>query len=504
MSDGDESDGNVSPPEAEGSDNGDTPDAGLSDPETPSPPKRRRTLAGSRGRYFIPVGRPRAPARRPQSATEPAGPVGTSPLPPDAKETEKQATPERFMASLQKKKPRKRPGTTPKAQELLLKLYDDLMTVNRWHDAQPKAETNPREHLNVLWTRFTSEVSQEIRSMKPTRDTTLQDILSRLRSDPSTAHEHKRPELCGRQCHYVGAATEDNCRNVPGSIVSWCAPHPTGGVSECAITLCFDTDELDQQLRDFRRARTKDAGVRMKNPAYQSNFQHRNQLSGQDPPARDARDGSCMFEYLDENTVVMLEWQVRFAREQVALLETKVSSEERGLLFGVVLPTMYAKLQSSTVGKLLGNVWRKYTPDRLKRVLRWASNKLLYILENPFLNAFALMLTKCLRMVCCLLLFGIDDREWDAFKETLLGVADPGRHLPILSYLFDIGKSLLSCFSGLLSGQLFNCAGQGFSAILLSVRFLGHFGTDVLSGVFQVFGGPLNMISNACAQMLST
>jgi hypothetical protein len=146
---------------------------------------------------------------------------------------------------------------------------------------------------------------------------------------------------------------------------------------------------------------------------------------------------------------------------------------------------------------LLVNVYRSYTPSFVRRLLARAGNAVLQLLEHPWLNTLALLLTKTLRTLLCLWTFGLEAAQWERVRDSILGLVDPGRHFPILSALLDTIGVLLGCLRDVLPTlDVFSCAG----------RLAGHVGlglpkklvlllTNATSGLLGSVGGPLRGVA---------
>lgn len=96
-------------------------------------------------------------------------------------------------------------------------------------------------------------------------------------------------------------------------------------------------------------------------------------------------------------------------------------AQERHLLVGVVLPAMVNRILQSRVGAAATHVYKNFTPAFFRKALSKAGNALLFVLENPALGTICLIVTRILRMICCLAAFGVDKEDWLRLKESLWG-----------------------------------------------------------------------------------
>lgn len=280
------------------------------------------------------------------------------------------------------------------AFRMLRELHEDLRIVKDWYRRKRITRTDD-QRMQELWFRFTSNTTADLRRLRPGPGLSLEEVLRALRSGENLPAD-RRTELCHYQCVFVGGASRNGCDL--GNTVSLCVPNPAEP-DTCAITLCFDVDELDQQLSEFDGSGAK----RMRNPAHGLP-----QLEGINAPAP---------EYLDDPTVEMLRWQVLFTKEWRVMKAVTLERSERGILYGVVFPVMVEQLRKWRDSSRLLRLFQRYTPSAVKRMLRSAGNVLMMILNNPWLNTVAVVLAKTLRLVSCWFIFGITDAEWE----------DPGR-----------------------------------------------------------------------------
>lgn len=279
------------------------------------------------------------------------------------------------------------------ALRMLRGLHEDLRIVKDWYRRKGITHTDD-QRMHELWFQFTSNTTADLRRLRPGPGLSLEEVLRSLRSGENLPGD-RRTELCHHQCVFVGGASRSGCDL--GNTVSWCVPNPAEP-DTCAITLCFDVDELDRQLSEFDRSGVK----RMRNPAH-----------GLSEPEGIAPAP----EYLDGPTVEMLRWQVSFTKEWRVMKAVTLERSERGILYGVVFPIMVEQLRRWRDTSRLLRLFQRYTPSAVKRMLRSAGNVLMMILNNPWLNTVAVVLAKTLRLVSCWFIFGITDAEWE----------DPGR-----------------------------------------------------------------------------
>ena len=314
-----------------------------------------------------------------------------------------------------------------------------------------------------------------MRAIRPSANATMEslmwvmgDALTGLRPDPRDS------DL--RTCHFVGRAKQN--KPDTDSIVSICSPDAHGG-GDCSLTLCFDAEELSTQLKAFRLS----GQTTMVNPALADTRLNRDLLS----PT------------LDLATVEALEWQVALSRERTAMRRIELTASDRGMLMGVTLPALAHYLLQFHATGMVVRLYRQYTPAFVRKALHGAGNSLLFLLQHPWLNTLALLLTKSLRMVLCLAAFGVEDTEWTNIKAKLLGVAQPEQRYPILNAVLDIAGQLLGCMRDAMGGAAYSCANRFAHLSLINVpkwiahlmlrtslsilRSLGDIGTAMANGI---------------------
>ena len=318
--------------------------------------------------------------------------------------------------------------TRERAFGLLQNLADDVRLAQGLRSvgsSMRKSVPQAKEDSRELWTNFTKRASIAVRGMHLSPNTSMDDLMRAVLGDNTPdARLEKDSGFCNRHCEYVGAlASAERCTADPTSIVSLCSPDST--TRNCRLTLCFDAEELGEQIAAFRAS----GRVKMPNPAL----------------INDRINRELLLPELDADTVDALEWQVRLARERSALRAATINAEDRGVLIGIVLPAIAHAVMRTRPAAFVTRVYRAYTPAYVQRKLSSAGNALLYLLEHPWLNTIALLLTRLVRAMLCLYVFGVDAKQWGHMKEAILGVADPQRHFPILAALLDILGTTLGC-----------------------------------------------------------
>lgn len=292
-----------------------------------------------------------------------------------------------------------------------------------------------------LWSEFTAQTALRIRGMRPTADTTLDALMLMLtdaaKPDPRGPDKTSLRRLCDETCHYVRGRrfNADRCHADPERLVSFCSPDPASG--HCALTLCFDAEELATELAAFRRS----GAARMRNPALT------------DP----ALDPSKLQTELDGETVEMLEWQVALWRERRALKRAVITGSERSILTAFVLPCLTVALSEMGERTFFGRLWKRYTPRVVKRAIGGFANGMLLLLTDPTLSTVTYLLTKTLRVFFCLLQFEWSDDDWTRLTATFVETLHPMEHFPVVTLLLKVVRDVCVCIRGAFSLGIFAC-----------------------------------------------
>lgn len=330
-------------------------------------------------------------------------------------------------------------NTERKALRLLRELHADMASVRDWYRRKyvTTDRHGSRARLKDLWDEFTQYTADAVRRRRVGPDTTLEGLLALVRNDADLALDERR-DLCEHHCVYVGTADRFTCMD--RDVVSVCVPHPDQPEG-CAVTLCFDLDELDARLHAFEAS----GAERMPNPA---------------AAAVVLPDNVELAETLDPETVEMLRWQVLFAKERRAMQRTTLDTEEKGILMGVVLPMMAHRLRTMRGVALVLRLYHRFTPGVVRRMLSNAGNALLYLLEHPYLNLIAIVFTKTLRMLTCLFAFGVSDADWKRLRRKLLDMFAPSAHFAALKLSEDTVNYVVDSVKNLLTGDLVGLGAQ--------------------------------------------
>ena len=174
-----------------------------------------------------------------------------------------------------------------------------------------------------------------------------------------------------------------------------------------------------------------------------------------------------------------------------ALRTATITGEDCGVLLGVVLPLLaHTLLRQTAGGQLIARVYESYTPAFLQRALRGAGNGLLYLLEHPWLNITALLLTRLVRTGLCLTTLGLDDSQWEHLREAILVVADPQRHFHVLAGLLDLLSVAVRCLLDTLTVSPAQCVAQLASAATRMAVFITQFAANIAESMHEWIGVP--------------
>ena len=364
-------------------------------------------------------------------------------------------------------------GRIQRATELLRDLATDINTIQRSGEAyrqqtQPASVQRQRRVMDQLYTEFTQRAAAAVRRTQ-IGTITMEELMEKINRTTATAPDPRGAEqLCERVCVYVSRATAQRCLAAPWMIVSLTQVDMSEPNNPYVYTLCFDADELEGQIKAFRDSKEK----AMPNPAHK------------DPRTR--RSG--MATTLSAQDVEVLEWQVRLSRERRALQKAEITAEDRGILIGMVLPALADYIMRTRGGGMLVRMYN-YTPAVLQRFFTAAGNSLLFLLESPVLSTIALLITRAMRTVICLSLFGLEEKEWDQLMTAMFDVAYLELHYPTIYLIYHCARTSLMCLQDVIALNAFSCSGRLASAVLKFVPVFGTIIVNVVTSIMEGIGG---------------
>lgn len=213
-----------------------------------------------------------------------------------------------------------------------------------------------------------------------------------------------------------------------------CAPD---AVTACRATLCFDAVELGKYFQTWEKLRKDNAG-QMPNPALTLGRSGGAELNVME-----------LVPVLDAETEKALRWQVEMWHE-VGSVQQKVrlDATEYGILRGVILPAIQKRIVEYSETSIVGRWWRRLTPAVVRRALSRSTNVMVFLLDHPWVQWIALWLAKVFRMLWCLSLFGVGEKELEAVKRRLADIVRIDYQHPWLSSLFDLVTLAFHCVAG--------------------------------------------------------
>lgn len=300
---------------------------------------------------------------------------------------------------------------------------------------------------------------------------TLEDFLDALeRAEDADPRQQRQPDFCDSACLLVGAARDDPtlCSREPWRIVSMCALDWTSSPDQpCGTTVCFEATELAAYL-----ASAAAAGGAVRNPLLQ------------DPVAVEALRQRGLLdevrEHLSDATVEALRSGSLFRCQRPGRPvadrpggRAPRRAQRRALRPGPLpadaahpprhrRPADEARGQGARRGAAAPHRLALEAVDPparatiiimcpchqwMRRVLMLPANAVLFVLNHPYLSTVALMLTKVVRMVLCLVTFGVTQDEWKALMRSVLDAVDPRGHFPMFTSLLGMVGVMLECLS---------------------------------------------------------
>ena len=371
------------------------------------------------------------------------------------------------------------PSAAQRARAALHDMVEDILRVRAHVPEGPEAP--PSGGGTQLWRDFRDRAARAVRRTRVSPDVTVAELMAEVlgpEGDAATGRPRRASaatttDLCTRHCRFLGRASAAGCAARPDDIVSLCPPDPLA-----SPTLCFDVDELDDALGALR-------------------------AQGDDGPLRAllrpvAREGRAVPPLDHPSVIEALEWQVRLAREvreaaaggaTVAPGSATIDAGDRLILTGLVLPTLAQRIMTTDTGRWAVGVFQRYTPQFVRRAMRTAGNALLFLLNTPWLNSLALMVTRVLRTCLCFYVFGLHDFDRDVVWAAIIGHADVRKHYPTLDFLLDVCFDLLECLRELAQFRPVACVqrlgqrvGLGFPV------YVGKFVRSVVADILKLVG----------------
>lgn len=244
------------------------------------------------------------------------------------------------------------------------------------------------------------------------------------------------------------------------------------------MTLCFDNAELADHLRTHDES----GNELMRNP-------------WRDCPAL-APYGAAV-DFFDRETVDVLRWQLSFSRERRILRLASLDANEKGILFGIVLPIMVDSMRRMHGTAFFIRLFERFTPTFVKRMLRVGGNALLAVLQNPWLNAVAIVVTKAVRLTVCFFTFGVTDEQWTHLRQQLLRMFLPGQPLDFLKVTPTLMGYALDAIRCVVTFDFERLRASDLYARFANIpRTALQFVADVMRRVAHIVGWPAHRVHN--------
>lgn len=84
------------------------------------------------------------------------------------------------------------------------------------------------------------------------------------------------------------------------------------------------------------------------------------------------------------------------------------------------------------MGSIMGkvdNMWRMYAHERLQSMVGSVQNKLLFILDHPYISAVGLLMLKGLRAAVCYAMSGLETEVWEEMKKNTFSLMEETCHI---------------------------------------------------------------------------